>query len=355
MKKLCLLLMAILIAVPFIYAEGDSYSIELDLDKNSVQIGDPILFEGSIFKNNDLLDDQANVIFYIGNNGSQNQVFLSVFDGTFSFTPRLKGLDSGTYQISVELFDLTGGSLQYFEDIKQITIDNKLILDLQVEKDQLLPGDKLQILGVIQRNLDKQNVPLSILRVFLDGQEYITEVSNGNLDYEIELGEDINSNYHTVFVKAEDTHGNKGETSFEIYIIPQQISIEIRLDQKTYLPGETLSMYAVVYDQASQEIVDELNFELYDTTGEKVYEETLLSTASGSYQFGEYALPGEWIIKVESSTGMGSEKSIEIPVIEALDIELLGQTLKIKNSGNIIKCCKGKIKTAYKFIWRYDN
>jgi len=29
--------------------------------------------------------------------------------------------------------------------------------------------------------------------------------------------------------------------------------------------------------------------------------------------------------------------------------------LKIKNSGNIIKCCKGKIKTAYKFIWRYDN
>ena len=49
MKKLCLLLMAVLIAAPFIYAEDNDYSIELDLDKNSVQVGDPILFEGSIF------------------------------------------------------------------------------------------------------------------------------------------------------------------------------------------------------------------------------------------------------------------------------------------------------------------
>ncbi len=335
MKKLCLLLMAILIAVPFIYAEDNDYSIELDLDKNSIQVGDPILFEGNIFMNNDLLDDQVNVIFYIGSNGSQNQIFLSVFDGTFSFAPRLRDLESGTHQISVELFDLNGDSLQYFDDVKQITIDNKLILDLQVEKDQLIPGEKLQILGVIQRNLDKQNVPLSVLRVFLDGQEYITEVSNGNLDYELDLGEDINSNYHTVFVEAEDTHGNKGETNFEIYVIPQQESIEIKLDQKTYNPGETISMYAVVYDQASQEIVDELSFELFDADGKKVYEETLLSTASGSFQLGDYALPGEWMIKVESSTGMTSEKSIDIPVVSKLDIELVGQTLKIKNSGNI--------------------
>ena len=29
--------------------------------------------------------------------------------------------------------------------------------------------------------------------------------------------------------------------------------------------------------------------------------------------------------------------------------------LNIKNSGNIIKCCKGKIKTAYKFIWKYND
>jgi hypothetical protein len=335
MKKLCLLLMAVLIAAPFIYAEEDDYSIELDLDKNSVQVGDPILFEGNIFRNNDILDDQINVIFYIGNNGSQNQVFLSVFDGTFSFTPRLKDLDSGSYQISVELFDLNGEPLQYFENIRQVTIDNKLILDLQVEKDQLIPGEKLQILGVIQRSLDKQNVPLSILRVYLDGQEYITEVSNGNLDYEIELSDNIGSDYHTVLVEAEDTHGNKGETSFEIYVIPQQESIEIKLDQKTYYPGETINMYAVVYDQASQEVVDELTFQLYDADGKKVYEETMLSTASGSFLLEGYALPGAWIIKVESSAGMESEKSIDIPVLENLDIELIGQTLKIRNSGNV--------------------
>lgn len=335
MKRLYLLIISLLLVVPAIQAVDEYYSIELTSDKNSIQVGDPVFFNGKVYKNNNLLDDQVNAIFYIRNGDYINQIYLSIFDGTFSFSPKFRDLPSGTYSISVSLFDLGGELIEEFDDIRQLFVDNKLILDLQVDNDQLVPGDKLQILGVVQRNLDKANVQTGVITIRVDGEEYVSEVSNGNLDFEIQLANNINSNYHTVYINAEDSHGNYGETSLDFFVIPQQESLEIITEQKTHLPGEMINIYAKVYDQASNEVSDDVTFEILNPRGKEIHKETVLSTTSINYLLDEYATPGVWTIKAESSLGLKKEKVIDVLVVEKLLIEVVGQTLEVKNVGNV--------------------
>ena len=328
--KRAILLFVLLFAIPIAFGEtDDQYSIELSLDKNSIQIGDPVFVEGKILINSEVIDDQVNAIFYFRSDDDENQVYLSIFDGEFSFSPQLRNLNSGTYLVSVGLFDLNGDELVFFEDVKQLYVDSRLVLDLSLDKDQLIPGEKLQLLGVIQRNLDKKNVPSGVVTILVDGEEYFTEISNGNLDFEIDLSDDIKSDYHNIYVEAEDSHGNSGETNLEYYIIPEEKNLEIELDKKTYNPGESIMIQASVYDQASEKISTELNIKLYNSNGDKVLEEIIMSTSSVSYTFEEYAKPGEWVIKVEASSGLEKESSIEVPKLEMLEIELVGQRLKI--------------------------
>jgi hypothetical protein len=334
--KRAILLFVLLFAIPIAFGEtDDQYSIELSLDKNSIQIGDPVFVEGKILINSEVIDDQVNAIFYFRSDDDENQVYLSIFDGEFSFSPQLRNLNSGTYLVSVGLFDLNGDELVFFEDVKQLYVDSRLVLDLSLDKDQLIPGEKLQLLGVIQRNLDKKNVPSGVVTILVDGEEYFTEISNGNLDFEIDLSDDIKSDYHNIYVEAEDSHGNSGETNLEYYIIPEEKNLEIELDKKTYNPGESIMIQASVYDQASEKISTELNIKLYNSNGDKVLEEIIMSTSSVSYTFEEYAKPGEWVIKVEASSGLEKESSIEVPKLEMLEIELVGQRLKIENTGNV--------------------
>ena len=198
MKRAALLLV-LLFVLPIAFAEEeDHYSIELSLDKNSIQIGDPVFIDGRVLMNSQPIDEQVNAIFYFRSDNDENQVYLSVFDGEFEFSPQLRNLDSGTYLVSVQLFDLSGEELAFFEDVKQLYVDSRLVLDLSLDKDQLMPGENLQLLGVVQRNLDKRNVPSGVVTILVDGEEYFTEISNGNLDFEIDLSKDIKSDYHNI-------------------------------------------------------------------------------------------------------------------------------------------------------------
>ena len=92
---------------------------------------------------------------------------------------------------------------------------------------------------------------------------------------------------------------------------------------------------ASVYDQASEKISTELNIRFYNSNGDKVLDEIIMSTSSVSYTFEEYAKSGEWVIKVETSSGLEKEGSIEVPKLEMLEIELVGQSLNVINTGNV--------------------
>jgi hypothetical protein len=339
-RRLYLIALIFLVCLPFISAETNEteddsiYSIDFNIDKTRIQLGDNILITGKVYENNDLLEDQVNMKFHFISGTSQNQVYLSIFDGTFSLSPRLENLASGTYSISVELIDLNGNTLYYFNNLQDLTVDNQLILDVSLEAEQMFPGDSLNIGGSIIRNLDKKEIPLGVLTLELDGIEYVTEVSNGNLDYELVLNEDIYSGNHEIKLKVEDNFGNIGEMSTTIYIIPEQESLELILEKKEYNPLEEIYIRAALYDQASNEMIDDVKIKIFNPKGKKVLEEEISTSSSVRHILSEQALPGEWKIRVESQK-IEVEKFIEVKITETLSIELVAQTLKIRNSGNI--------------------
>ena len=304
------------------------------MDKTRIQLGDNILITGRVYENNELFEEQVNIKFYFTSEGDQNEVYLSIFDGTFSLSPRLRDLGTGNYVISVELVDLDGNTLHYFEDLQSLFVDNKLILDLHLEAEQLNPGESLQIVGLVKRNLDNKEIPLGDVTVELDGMEHSTEVRNGNVDYELILGEDITSGYHDVKLKVDDSFGNVGEIVLSFYAIPQQESLEIILEKKTFFPGDEVYVFAAIYDQANIEMIDDVVFKVYNPKDKKVLDEELSTSSSAIYILPENALPGEWKVRVESEK-IETERFFEVLVSETLDIELIAQTLRVRNSGNI--------------------
>ena len=339
-KRVYLLALVFLACLPFISAEGNesegdsTYSIEFNIDKSRIQLGDNILIDGSIFKDNDLFEEQVNMKFYFTSESDQNEIYLSIFDGTFSLSPWLRDLQNGDYDISVELIDLEGNSLHYFDNLQSLFIDNTLVLDLSLENDQLNPGDKLQILGSILRNLDRKEIPLGLVTVELDGVEYITEVSNGNLDYEIILNDNIRSNFHGTLIKVEDSFGNRGDIVLDFYVIPQEESLELILEKKSFFPGEEMRTRVALYDQSNTEIIEDVNIQIFNTKGKKVFEEDFSTSSYSRYLLQEFALPGEWKIQVKSNK-METEKFVEVLISKNIELELLAQSLKIKNSGNV--------------------
>jgi len=339
-KRVYLLALVFLACLPFISAEGNesegdsTYSIEFNIDKSRIQLGDNILIDGSIFKDNDLFEEQVNMKFYFTSESDQNEIYLSIFDGTFSLSPWLRDLQNGDYDISVELIDLEGNSLHYFDNLQSLFIDNTLVLDLSLENDQLNPGDKLQILGSILRNLDRKEIPLGLVTVELDGVEYITEVSNGNLDYEIILNDNIRSNFHGTLIKVEDSFGNRGVIVLDFYVIPQEESLELILEKKSFFPGEEMRTRVALYDQSNTEIIEDVNIQIFNTKGKKVFEEDFSTSSYSRYLLQEFALPGEWKIQVKSNK-METEKFVEVLISKNIELELLAQSLKIKNSGNV--------------------
>jgi hypothetical protein len=343
-SRLYLLVFVFLVCLSFVSADDNStnttetddsdYSISFELDKNRVQLGDNILLKGTVYRDNKVMNEQVNMIFFFSSEADENEIYLSVYDGTFSLTPRLRDLSTGTYQISLELIDLNGNRLEYFKNLQSLTIDNQLLMDLKIEKENLLPGGKLQILGSVTRNLDKKDIPSGIVTVSIDGEEHTTEILNGDLDYELILNRDITSGDHDVKVIVEDSSGNIGQTVLSLNIIPQQISLKVELEKKGYLHGEEINILASLYDQANNEMGDDVTIKIYNQKGKKIFQEEFMSGDRVVYQLPEYAGPGEWKISVKSSK-IETDKFIEVTSTKSVDIELVYQQLKIKNTGNI--------------------
>ena len=110
--------------------------------------------------------------------------------------------------------------------------------------------------------------------------------------------------------------------------------MDIKLEKKSYSHGENVNIIATLYDQASDEIKEDIMLRIYDPKGKELYKEEILSGSEVKFPLSEQASPGEWRINVKSSK-LETDKYITVESAEKLDIELVYQTLKIKNSGNV--------------------
>jgi hypothetical protein len=332
MKKSILALL-ILLLLKFVIASD--YSGSFILDKDEVQLGDEFTLSGNIYKNNNILEDQINAIIYFKGPNSTKEVYVSVFEGTFSITNKFKKTPAGSYQIDVKILDLDGNTLDEFTNVESLTIEDTLQLGAELKTDKLSPGDELKIKGTVRRALDSQPVEKATIKIHIDNLVLTTDATNGEFEYSFTTSPTIKSNYHDIKIVAEDDYGNKGEDTERLFIEPKPTALIIELEKESYLPSETVHIKPELLDQAKEPMLSDAEIRIYNPNNKRLIKETSETGKIYDYTLDKYAKPGQWKIKIKAQ-GIETEKIFEVKEVESLEIKLLpNNILQIENTGNI--------------------
>lgn len=339
MKKSVLLLLLLFFIV---FVSAESYEGQFSIDKTEVQLGDSFTITGSDIKSEgEEYNGNAMVIF--DNDENTYTLLTNIQNGEFSYEASfcwysscVLDNDKGDFDISVELIDLQLDTLHEFEEVLKLSLNDELNIILSLEDIQLSPGDKLELSGTVFRAMDSVPVTNMNVKISLDNFETELIINDENFEYETLLSNKISSNYHIITVIAEDDYGNKNTDSIKFYVIPVPQRLEIDIFNGTeYMPDENVKIKIKLYDQADEEIIEEVKFRLINPKGTRIMKEMVFTDQEIDYKLLEYALPGEWIIKSDFES-LDAESSFYVNEIELLDIKMEGQTLFVKNIGNII-------------------
>lgn len=331
MKKWYLLLL-ILVLIPSISAAN--YTGNFIIDKNRVQLGDEFIISGEILKNNRPLEEQINILVYFNGPEEKREVYTSIIDGEFQLKNRFRNTPPGTYQIDVILKDLNGETLEEFKDINSIFIENGIELSSNLKKNEINPGDILKIEGSIIRKLDSAPLKKATIRIHIDDLILTTDAINGRFEYSFSTSPTIKSGQHEVFVEARDEFGNVGSDTEKVSVIPTPTSMEISLSKKIFLPAESVQIIPYLLDQAKENIITDAQIKIYNPKNKRVFSLDTATSKLNEFKLDNYALPGQWKIKV-SSKKIDSEAVFEVELVGSIQASLEKNILKIENTGNI--------------------
>lgn len=221
---------------------------------------------------------------------------------------------------------ISGASTEHF------TISDMINLTVVFNKKVFLPEEKLAIEGKAIK-LNGQKVDGSAL-INLDGKSYSSDVKNSFFEVEISIVRDITSGEHNVEVIVSDSLGNRGSAIGAIEITPVPTTLELVLNKNTFLPEENLTVKAILYDQAHDEISRNVIFSLLSPQGKEKLGVKVLTGEPIGYIFEKYASPGDWQIKATSS-GVEAKENIVMQEYKAVDISLDDSILYVINIGNV--------------------
>ena len=163
-----------------------------------------------------------------------------------------------------------------------------------------------------------------------DGKQFVSRESDFKIKYI--LPKNIKSGPHDIIVKAKDDFGNYGELNlkYNIETIPSRLDL---IAGEAYNPGDEINMLVNLYDQADDLISGTYNIYIYEGF-KKILEEEHSLNEETKLNLPEFAKLGIRKIKI-SSFGLNKEAQFIINEIKRLEINLNGDILTARNTGNI--------------------
>jgi len=336
-SKGCIIWFIFLFFIPFITAQ--EYNGNFIINKEYIQLGDEFTVSGEILK--DGVDFSNGFIFieFIKNDDVLYKAPAVLDYGSFSSTqtfaktPEGLSMLSGDYKVDVTLNDFFGNELKKFENVVKLKVSSEIVLDVNLDKTQVDPGDIIKISIETKEELGGKVKNADVIIIF-DDHEFKTKLNGGILNYELGIASDIKSNYHDLKIIVEDENGNKGEKTSKIYVVAVPTRLSIETDKSDYLPSESIKINAKLYDQAGDQIVEKVKVKIYDVNNHLLQEKDILTNEFLNFELDGYAEPGTWKITGDSYD-LKTQKEFVISRIEELNVNLVGQTLEIQNIGNV--------------------
>jgi hypothetical protein len=270
---------------------------------------------------------------------------------TTNYYTSVLSLDKGEQQqLSIPpmtLLPLTGGeckveatsasfdqSFTATETSASFTVEDEMQLLIEYEDNVYSPGDRITIEGTLEPGYEEFEGADVVITL---GDDFTERIKKKTFSMTIVIPEIINSFENDLIVHVEDDYGNIGE--YEGFVQIAQVPNEILLDlsKEAYEPSETVRLLAKYVDQALEAIDETVTIKLYsikrilsrDLLYEGEIEEQLFL-----YQLSQYAVPGEYLIKVEAGD-LKAEKTFIVNEHKDLSMEFKANQLILKNVGNV--------------------
>lgn len=302
-----------------------------DTNAKEFQLGDNLVITGSLKNlNNEEVNGLA--IIYIKKDGTNYLVdSKDIIGGVFSYETTVASIPAGAYTVDVKASDANGNE-ESFENILGFNLYDELIIAAKTGKSAYLPGDALALGGSVHKKTGPSVSDVKIDIIF-ENQTYTSDVKDGQFSFNSVLDKKIKSYFHNITLNVKDSNGNFGSSVTNFEIIPIPTNLEAEFDKSGYIPEDSINIQVNLYDQARDILSRPLKLKMIDVDGNVVYEDTKLTTDPISYKLPQFAKPGEWKLDLESEN-LKLNKNIVVEKMELLSVDLVGQTLTVKNMGN---------------------
>src|SRR3990167_7729233 len=299
MKKLALALI-FLFFVPFVTAEIDVLTQAEDFYNINERIPVKIVVahtqEEDGFVKAGAICDNANLDYFV------SPILLKTSPQELTIPDlKLTKTMAGKCSLEISLLDSSNALIEK-EVVKVFEISSELILSTSLNKDTLSPGEELKIKGDL-KNIRGELLDKGQVKIFLDENEFSTELNKGEFSYTYSIPSNIKSNSHSLKISYEDGFENKASKEFSIFIAPRPSKLKILINKLDFLPDDQITIESLLYDQA-----DDL--------------------------MENHALPGSWVIKA-STDEFKVESTFNVAEVKKVEVYVEDGIVYVRNIGNV--------------------
>jgi len=229
----------------------------------------------------------------------------------------------------------TTGSFEIKKDFT-VTLDNTLF--------RQKVGSRVEVKGkAVKGNGEKAGETGSVyVNVSLDGDSKIEDsVKTGEFDVSFTLSDSVSSGTHVVTAEIydKDSSGNilnRGEARADLYIVKDASSADIAIDKQDVLPGSSVKIIPILYDNTGAEITgEEVYIKIISSTNITAYEKTLKTGEQTEIVLESNHAAGVSQITLTKGNVVG-EKTFNVGEYPKLDARTENNSLILMNIGNAV-------------------
>ncbi len=300
------------------------------INKENIQAGEEVKISGESFKQDGTPVEGFAIVTLKKDDGVYFSDSVDVKDGKVVFEIDTKDVPGGEYLVTVEIRNGFGNSILI--NAGSFVLINKIEVNAHTAKVHYLPKEKVKMEGtasVLGGKLKK-----GIVYVSMGEEKYEEDLRNGNFDLDFYLLNTITSGKQDINVRIEDEFGNFGIYTFSIIVDAIPSKITIAGVKEAINPGESMEVKAFLKDQAGEVIEDSVTIKVEDEDEDVFFDsvqnsgEQFTITLDGDVEPGNYFIRGYY-------GNVEGEKIFVVGQVLKLDYSLYGQTLVVKNVGNI--------------------
>lgn len=224
----------------------------------------------------------------------------------------------------------------------EFRVSDLIICDSKINQDSVKPDGSILIEGSAAKETGSSaNGFLDLNVISSDSVIVLTKhgtINNGFFSVNLSVPKNMKAGKYIGEVKAYEKRlekiTNKGDSSFEFFVEQMPSNLEI-ISEDGVNPGEELSIRVVLHDQTGENIFETITVSVRDSFGKLVEEMEVSTDKEIGILIPSGELPGNW--KVVTDFGLlTGEKDFEIFENEEIFVELVNETVLIKNIGNVV-------------------